>query len=597
MDQSVIPEVEAPLDDPLMGQLVIPEVEPLMGQLVIPEIQPSMGQSVIPEVEAPLDEPSMGQSVIPQVEAPLDKPLMGQSVIPQVEPSMGQSVIPEVEPLMGQLVIPEVDPSMGQLIILDVQPLVDKPLVRQSVIPQVEPLMGQLVILDVQPPVDKPLVSQSVIPEVEPKRSLKGRRTFEIGRHFRGASLRTVPKNVQRSPASRSTADDMENGVMCSSSVQPKRFRVGRAKESAILREMSSLASDRLFEPARNAAPLSNRAGPEKYGNKMVPKTFFSTAAKLRPLWIDANSGGVFEKFTSPSWIYLLESAAISVFGISRKTNFTFGSIAAMAPYNTKTVSTKSPWSVAYGSTWRDMRVRPPCEFPFHVAPLCADLDAVKDGRCAIARHHALGLQTVMALLFPGCWRLLARKRRQPKRFVSVRRLTFLRFDGASKDADPSVQFFTSLHSAFDADLPLWDRLDPRSMPPSEICADSATVTAKQPTPRRGFALHNRWGIHFCASLPTSPLIRESARSRLRLSPPEFPQRPSDKPDAAIPAFPESDDTPRQEAESEEKKPKRVSQIRIRKTVPKPDPNLTPMGLPRPKRCAVRHFGMEIVTD
>lgn len=29
---------------------------------------------------------------------------------------------------------------------------------------------------------------------------------------------------------------------------------------------------------------------------------------------------------------------------------------------------------------------------------------------------------------------------------------------------------------------------------------------------------------------------------------------------------------------------KRVSQIRIRKTVPKPDNNLTPMGLPKPKR-------------
>lgn len=33
-----------------------------------------------------------------------------------------------------------------------------------------------------------------------------------------------------------------------------------------------------------------------------------------------------------------------------------------------------------------------------------------------------------------------------------------------------------------------------------------------------------------------------------------------------------------------EKRPKKVSQIRIRKTIPKPDPNLTPMGLPRPKR-------------
>ncbi|XP_029427010.1 protein PRR14L isoform X3 [Rhinatrema bivittatum] len=42
-----------------------------------------------------------------------------------------------------------------------------------------------------------------------------------------------------------------------------------------------------------------------------------------------------------------------------------------------------------------------------------------------------------------------------------------------------------------------------------------------------------------------------------------------------------------------EKKPQRVSQIRIRKSVPKPDPNLTPMGLPRPKRLKKKEFSLE----
>ncbi|TSL28220.1 Protein PRR14L [Bagarius yarrelli] len=38
---------------------------------------------------------------------------------------------------------------------------------------------------------------------------------------------------------------------------------------------------------------------------------------------------------------------------------------------------------------------------------------------------------------------------------------------------------------------------------------------------------------------------------------------------------------------------KRVSQIRIRKTLPKPDNNLTPMGLPKPKRLKKKEFSLE----
>ncbi|KAM6986992.1 protein PRR14L [Aplochiton taeniatus] len=38
---------------------------------------------------------------------------------------------------------------------------------------------------------------------------------------------------------------------------------------------------------------------------------------------------------------------------------------------------------------------------------------------------------------------------------------------------------------------------------------------------------------------------------------------------------------------------KRVSQIRIRKTVPKPDNNMTPMGLPKPKRLKKKEFSLE----
>ncbi|XP_059405847.1 uncharacterized protein wu:fi75a02 [Carassius carassius] len=47
------------------------------------------------------------------------------------------------------------------------------------------------------------------------------------------------------------------------------------------------------------------------------------------------------------------------------------------------------------------------------------------------------------------------------------------------------------------------------------------------------------------------------------------------------------------EAQGGSKRSKRVSQIRIRKTVPKPDNNLTPMGLPKPKRLKKKEFSLE----
>ncbi|XP_043095267.1 uncharacterized protein wu:fi75a02 isoform X2 [Puntigrus tetrazona] len=46
-------------------------------------------------------------------------------------------------------------------------------------------------------------------------------------------------------------------------------------------------------------------------------------------------------------------------------------------------------------------------------------------------------------------------------------------------------------------------------------------------------------------------------------------------------------------SEAQGQRSKRVSQIRIRKTVPKPDNNLTPMGLPKPKRLKKKEFSLE----
>ncbi|TKC44716.1 hypothetical protein EI555_012717 [Monodon monoceros] len=67
-----------------------------------------------------------------------------------------------------------------------------------------------------------------------------------------------------------------------------------------------------------------------------------------------------------------------------------------------------------------------------------------------------------------------------------------------------------------------------------------------------------------------------------------------DELDGVTAPCPRPQSSPPEQKETElEKRPKKVSQIRIRKTIPKPDPNLTPMGLPRPKRLKKKEFSLE----
>ncbi|KAH0625535.1 hypothetical protein JD844_015081 [Phrynosoma platyrhinos] len=365
-----------------------------------------------------------------------------------------------------------------------------------------------------------------------------------------------------------------------------------RTKETALLRKMSLLA-DKLLAPPRNPrkfTPLPNPPAPRKYGqfgSKMLPEPFSSFETKSTSSLVNASDSRCFKKFSSPSfWVCALESAAMCIFELSGKTPFAFGAPAfPTSSYHVKTepFPTKSLQSVPHGSAWRETRTRPPSEWsvsvlwsqnvagvvPVHketrvLTLLPSGLNATKDGRYTIA-YHTSGLQTVLALFFPGCWRLWSRKRHPPGRFPSARRLTFLRFTGASKDSNFS--------STFGGELPLWNRLDPPSASPSEIsplcsprCAwkqESIPATATLCAPQRGLGLQNRssamlpplpdrslevsvapkndirWELSFSASFPTSFSIPESARSRLGLSPPRFPVRPSDESDVPVPAFPD----------------------------------------------------------
>ncbi|KAB1255712.1 Protein PRR14L [Camelus dromedarius] len=105
---------------------------------------------------------------------------------------------------------------------------------------------------------------------------------------------------------------------------------------------------------------------------------------------------------------------------------------------------------------------------------------------------------------------------------------------------------------------------------------------------------HMRLEPPFPALVPKSRLVTDSAVSKLLLSASELQVPGFDELDGVTAVCPRPQSSPPEQKEAEpEKRPKKVSQIRIRKTIPKPDPNLTPMGLPRPKRLKKKEFSLE----
>lgn len=97
----------------------------------------------------------------------------------------------------------------------------------------------------------------------------------------------------------------------------------------------------------------------------------------------------------------------------------------------------------------------------------------------------------------------------------------------------------------------------------------------------------------FLLPLPKSRSLPEALQSTPRLPASELQVPALDEANTSIPACFRSQDNTELKKTEPEKRPKKVSQIRIRKTVPKPDPNLTPMGLPKPKRLKKKEFSLE----
>ncbi|KFV98548.1 Protein PRR14L, partial [Eurypyga helias] len=238
-------------------------------------------------------------------------------------------------------------------------------------------------------------------------------------------------------------------------------------------------------------------------------------------------------------------------------------------------------------------------------------------GRSAVAERRGgcsmLGLHTVLALSSPGCYRIWTRRRNVTSHIPTIQRLFISQFaqglKGARYPASVSDDLVSSLPYSLGRVLSIWSQHGP-SARPSEITPLHSSHCKWQPSVGIENRLLHSTIPYFqpcCATsyemsiletsfplpLPKPCSLPESLPSPPRLSASELQVHALDEADASVPACLRSQDDPEVKKIEPEKRPKKVSQIRIRKTVPKPDPNLTPMGLPKPKRLKKKEFSLE----
>ncbi|XP_051832245.1 protein PRR14L [Antechinus flavipes] len=228
-----------------------------------------------------------------------------------------------------------------------------------------------------------------------------------------------------------------------------------------------------------------------------------------------------------------------------------------------------------------------------------------------------LGLHTVLALSSPGCYRIWTRRRSLSSHLPTIQRLFMTQFTqgfkGLRLQASLSNSLFPSLPHSVGRVLSIWSQHGPSACPfeittlhskhskwpPTLGIRNSHAILPHVPllgmeaTPVKTRDSPTRSGSPVSALAPKSCLAFEPVVSVLRLSTSDY-QIPALKELRRVPPVCSNQHSSTTQKESEpEKRPTKVSQIRIRKTIPRPDPNLTPMGLPRPKRLKKKEFSLE----
>ncbi|XP_071671988.1 protein PRR14L isoform X2 [Patagioenas fasciata] len=240
-------------------------------------------------------------------------------------------------------------------------------------------------------------------------------------------------------------------------------------------------------------------------------------------------------------------------------------------------------------------------------------------GRSAVAERRGgcsmLGLHTVLALSSPGCYRIWTRRRNLTSHIPTIQRLFISQFaqgvKGTRFSTSVSDEPVSSLPYSLGRALSMWSQHGPSACP-SEITPLHSSHCTWQPSvgienssaelphlPVQSMGALQTAGHEICLEtsfplpFPKSCSLPESSPSPPKLSASELQLRARDEADASVPACLRSQDDTELNKTEPEKRPKKVSQIRIRKTVPKPDHNLTPMGLPKPKRLKKKEFTLE----
>ncbi|CAK7314713.1 Protein PRR14L [Vulpes lagopus] len=360
---------------------------------------------------------------------------------------------------------------------------------------------------------------------------------------------------------------------------------------------------------------------------------------------------------SKPSTLYSLEAIKMSFIDLSNKVpSLLFGSEIFPVSFHMKSGSecmTESPRTfpehcaparLALGEAPRCLSQPPKWTFSFFLSHSCPGMATFREdtglrgqagaqapsqpsgplqdyGGTAIVQTRAgcsvLGLHTLLALCSPGCYRIWTKKRSFSSHMPTMQRFFMTQFTqglkGLRSPASIADKVFCSLPYSVGRVLSIWSQHGPSACP-FEISTLHSAHSKRQPAlsttsshtmlpyvPLPGLeATYNTSGNEmrleppFPALVPKSCLVTDSAVSKLLLSASEFQVPEFDELDSVAAACPHPQSSPPEQKKAEpEKRPKKVSQIRIRKTIPKPDPNLTPMGLPRPKRLKKKEFSLE----
>ncbi|XP_065549003.1 protein PRR14L isoform X2 [Lathamus discolor] len=427
------------------------------------------------------------------------------------------------------------------------------------------------------------------------------------------------------------------------------------SKLSAMASQLLAPAeSSHKVEPLQRSAellPVGERYSQRRYKN--LSEAFSCINRNLHSRWADSWCTKMFS--FQPLALYPVESTKILFSDLSHKppTSFLDTTVFPISfhiklnssPVTDLTVMT-SQHSVHHGAVLREMPA-PPSEwtFSFFLSQSCSDTTAFQEDsspnnelhsslslttpgavvlrrdrqRNAIAERRGgssmAGLHTVLAISSPGCYRIWTRRRNLTSHIPTIQRLFISQFAQGLKGAryPPSVSddFVSSLPYSLGRVLSIWSQHGPSAWPseitplhsndckwqPSVGIANSYAITPHLPI--QSMEALQTEGHEICLEtsfplpLPKPCSHLESSPSPPRLPAPELQVHALDGGDASVPACLSSQDDKELEKTETEKRPKKVSQIPIRKTVPKPDPNLTPMGLPKPKRLKKKEFSLE----